>query len=141
MKRWQCRSLDGGGTMEADDNGDYVRHEDVAAAQKCFAQLVDMFKTYIRRRSDAGSWWNDRYAFETMKAVEVMEKSERALLICPETNVACTYHQCGVFGCAKQPPRMSLAAELATYLPDLTGKVRLPADLVDRIKGSLKEGS
>lgn len=29
LKRWQCRSLDGGATMEAADDGDYVRHEDV----------------------------------------------------------------------------------------------------------------
>lgn len=29
MKRWKCVSLDGGGTMEADDAGPYVLYADV----------------------------------------------------------------------------------------------------------------
>lgn len=33
IKRWQCRSLDGGATMEAADDGDYVRYEDAIAVR------------------------------------------------------------------------------------------------------------
>lgn len=41
-------------------------------------ELIDLFKGYIHRRSNAGSWWNDSFSWDTMKKVEQIEKNAAA---------------------------------------------------------------
>jgi hypothetical protein len=46
--------------------------------QEAAKQLIERFKSYIRARNNASSWWNDHFAYTQMNWVEEFERKHLA---------------------------------------------------------------